>query len=554
MYVTLMTSLRGIYRGLCINCGGSITDERLLWLGLCHRCLSGELKVRNWFVAEKILKRDNKLKNAERIYGFFKETRDFALLFRRAVGSRMWALQENWARRALLKRSFSIVAPTGVGKTVFGIVMALYYSSRRGKSFIVVPTSILVNQVYERINMFIKRAGLDVKVSHYHGSLSNKARKEELERIRKGDFDVLIATDRFIINHFDLLVNIKFDFVFVDDIDSFLKSPKNIDRVLVILGFSNEVIQAAMNILVLRREERRLAKIGGDTASIHQQIEKNRNMIWEFKSQNEIGILIVSGATLKSKRTRKIKLFEELLDFQIGYQPEMLRNIKDFFLKEDKAVEETVASIIKRFGGGCLIFVPMPKGREYAEKINSFLLKRGIRSRVFWKEKEEAVNEFLERKCDALIGVASYRSPLARGIDLPERIRYVIFAGVPRMELPLSWKENNPVKILTLIRNIRDFLDEKQKLQTDRIISSLKKITPLPRDVREKITKAIEEGTRLAGFEEYVRNVIVDAREFLKKSITEEVIDKIRRSETASVKEVEGEFVLTVADPIAYIQ
>jgi hypothetical protein len=54
------------------------------------------------------------------------------------------------------------------------------------------------------------------------------------------------------------------------------------------------------------------------------------------------------------------------------------------------------------------------------------------------------LERFVRRDYEVLIGVASTRSPLARGIDLPERIRYVIFAGVPRRELLVSWNEYKP--------------------------------------------------------------------------------------------------------------
>ena len=55
--------------------------------------------------------------------------------------------------------------------------------------------------------------------------------------------------------------------------------------------------------------------------------------------------------------------------------------------------------------------------------------------------------------------------PPARGIDLPERVRYVILAGVLRMEIPLSWDECNPTKLLALIRNVRGFLNEDEGMR-----------------------------------------------------------------------------------------
>jgi|GEM_PF-4323951 len=39
--------MRGIYRGLCINCKGAISDERLLKFGVCENCLE-KIKMKSW--------------------------------------------------------------------------------------------------------------------------------------------------------------------------------------------------------------------------------------------------------------------------------------------------------------------------------------------------------------------------------------------------------------------------------------------------------------------------------------------------------------------------
>ncbi|MEM2266345.1 MAG: hypothetical protein QW687_05905, partial [Candidatus Hadarchaeales archaeon] len=65
------------------------------------------------------------------------EVEEFCKFFAMLMDSKPWALQEVWARRVLLKRSFSLVAPTGIGKTHFGLVMALYLAQKGKRSYIV---------------------------------------------------------------------------------------------------------------------------------------------------------------------------------------------------------------------------------------------------------------------------------------------------------------------------------------------------------------------------------------------------------------------------------
>ena len=523
-------------------------------MGICEKCLEDARGVRGWRQVQKKLRERGRLYFAEEILDFHNKLRDFSSFFKRALGQRMWSLQETWARRILLKRSFSIVAPTGVGKTVLGIIFALYFSNGEKKSYIIVPTGLLVQQVTEKIKFFSDRLKINPNLAYYHGSLRESEKKEVLERISEGDFKILVTTDRFIVNRFELLKDKRFDFVFVDDVDSFLKSPKNIDKVLAILGFNGEVIESAFQLLELRTEANRLAKMGEDASDILEKIERIRKMIDFYKSQNNIGLLVVSGATVKAKRTRRIRIFEELLGFQIGFQPEFLRNIKDFYIAADGKLEDRVLELIREFGGGCLVFVPSAMGREYAAELNDFLSRSGIRSYVYRKMDEKVLEKFRNGEYDVLVGVASFRSPLARGIDIPERIRYVIFAGVPRMEIPLSWEEYNPTKILTLLRNIREFLGSEEQEKASEIISRLRKIVPLSKEIQEKVREAIEEGMRLEGFEEFVRKTVSDARDFLKRTITPEIIEKMMESKEVSIKKEADMFYLIVSDPVAYLQ
>ena len=546
--------MRGIYHGLCVNCKGAISDERLLRFGMCEKCLENVEAVKSWKQVLKALEEKGRLYFAGEVFSFHREFSDFSMFFKRTVGQRMWSLQETWARRILLKRNFSIVAPTGVGKTVLGTVAALYFAVNGKKSYIIVPTALLVQQVAEKIDAYSERLAVKPRKICYHAALSEEERGTALERVANGDFEILITTERFLVNHFDILKDKSFDFVFVDDVDSFLKSPKNIDRILAILGFDNTTITLAFQLIDLRREANRLRRMGKASTEVLEQIEAIRRKIEDYKSRNNIGLLVVSGATVKAKRTKRLKLFEELLKFQIGFKPEFLRNIKDFYIEAGGEIESQVLSLIKGFGSGCLVFVPSVFGRDYALKLSEFLNRNGVRANAYVKMDEELLEKFEKGEYDALIGVASFRSPLARGIDLPERVRYVIFTGVPRMEIKLSWEEYNPSKILTLLKNIREFLEKDQQDRASQIISSLRRIVPIDRQTLEKVKTSIETGTPLGGYEDYVKRLVLEARDFLKSAITSKVIEQITQSREVSLKKRDGDFYLIVADPIAYVQ
>ncbi|MEM2281780.1 MAG: DEAD/DEAH box helicase, partial [Candidatus Bathyarchaeia archaeon] len=512
--------MRGIYHGLCVNCEGVISDDRLIQIGICENCVERAEALKSWEQLLEVLRENGRLYFAEEIFHFHQKLREFSHFFKRAVGQRMWSLQETWARRILLNSNFSIVAPTGVGKTVLGAVSALYFAVNGGKSYIIVPTALLVQQVVERIGVFSERLGVNPRMVFYHAGMSDSERREALEKAARGEFEILVTTERFLINHFEVVGGKAFSFVFVDDVDSFLKSPKNIDKVMKLLGFSDEIIASAFRIIDLRREASRLKRMGKSPEQVLNEVESIRSRIEEYKRQNKIGLLVVSGATVKARRTKRIKLFEELLNFQIGFKPEFLRNIKDYYLKAEASMEQQVLSLIQRFGGGCLIFVPSVFGRDYVARLSTFLNANGVKAYAYMKMDEAMLERFQNGEYEVLVGVASYRSPLARGIDLPERIRYVIFAGVPRTEIRLSWNEYNPVKLLTLLKNVREFLEANMQDRASQVINTLRRVVPVNRQTVEMVKEALERSATLEGFEEYVRRIVLEARGFLKEAIT----------------------------------
>jgi len=119
---------------------------------------------------------------------------------------------------------------------------------------------------------------------------------ETLNRVREGDFDILITTDKFLYTRFELLKGKKFKFIFVDDVDSFLRSPRNIDKVLMLMGFTESAVA------------RLLAEAGG------RENEQNDTGL----TTSPESILVVAGATIRGTWTKRMRLFRKALGFEPG--------------------------------------------------------------------------------------------------------------------------------------------------------------------------------------------------------------------------------------------
>ncbi len=476
--------MKVLYLNSCPVCHGSVSDEELLKSGTCKLCEGKK----------------------EKLFSVLSWVEEFESFFKDCFGFELTRLQKNWCIKFFKDRSFSIFAPTGIGKTTFGLALAIYLALQGKRTYIITLTSVLVHRIYKKLLSLAEEKGYPVKVASYSSYLTPKEKEVNLQRIKESDFHILVTTERFLAQRFDeFLFGKKFDLIFIDDVDSFLRSSKNVDKVLYLLGYE-------------------------------KALENLDALLQEKAEPRERGILIVSGATAKVRRSKRVLLLRELLGFGIGFSPEFVRNIDTYELKVED-MERFILDFIKKYGGGGLIFVPMAKGIEEAHRICDFLSKNGIRAVVFESTKKRLIDKFASGEIDVLLGVASYRSPIARGIDLPTRIRYVIFAGVPRTEIRLRYEEN-PIRMLTLLRNLQDFLEDNYlKARAQRFVEALSR----------HVQRYLYEG--------YVDEVLMKkVEEFLNEILTEDLLKKIRESETGILEEKGGEFYLIISDPTGFIQ
>ncbi len=515
-----------LLKGLCPNCRGDITDGRLSRGTLCSRCLRRPItdpeKIRLELEEKGLLEEYGLILNLNR------GLKEISELFKKAVGSRPSSIQEVWIRRALLGESFSIIAPTGIGKTLTGLMLSIYFSMKGKRCYLIFPTALLVQQVKARAEELMDKLEVKIPMAYYHSGLSKKEKELEKEKMKGGRYSILITTDGFLRRNPEL-VSQRFDFVFVDDADSFLRTTKHVDKVVKILGGDDRVLEIA---------ERKI---------LGEEISEEEEEYFE-EAKKGLGVLIFSSATSRERRTKKIKLLREIFGFDVGFRPEFLRNVDDYYAETSELFGD-VLKFVRMMGKGGIVFTPMALGKEFSRELVEFLKGQGISAGLYEGPDEELIEGFRRGELEVLVGIASFRSPLARGLDLPEAIRYCIFAGVPRIELGLDTKTFNPAKLLALSKVFLEVANEEERTKLLRLVERLRKICPLPPGALERIEKGETEG-----FLDYARRLILEAQGVLSDMLTPEFIGRLERSKEIGLKKAEEGFRLIVPDPRGYLQ
>ncbi len=265
----------------------------------------------------------------------------------------------------------------------------------------------------------------------------------------------------------------------------------------------------------------------------------------------------MSGASPRAKRTKRIKLFKELMGFEIGSRIEFIRNIEDLFVEDNEDVEEKVVQLVRLLGSGGIIFVPMDKGLEFAERLYERLLKEKFSVSLYNRAKARILEDFSSGKVELLIGIASYRSPLARGIDLPHAIRYAIFAGVPKFRISLDMeKDFTPTRAIILLSHLKELVGEEEQALIEKYIIELRNILhQVPSNVIKEILYSMYSNVRLEGYKGAIKEKLEKIRMFLIELLSKkEIIEKVRSSPNITISSEKDKPFLVVPDTVAYIQ
>ncbi|MCX8076889.1 MAG: reverse gyrase [Aquificaceae bacterium] len=507
--------IESIYKRLCPNCGGDITADRLS-LGLpCQKCLKELKEGYCWRVTGAL----------EKVCGMKEELKRWEAHFERKFQSKPWSLQKSWAKRVFLGNSFGLLAPTGVGKTSFGLSMATYLSNKGQKSYIILPTKVLVELTLQKLKAF----GYEEEVLYF---LEESHKKKELKkaRLESGDFKILVTTSMFLYKNQEIIPS-GFSFVFVDDVDSFLKTAKNIDKLLLLLGFEEKDVELAMSLIRLKEKRNKTDVDWENIKKLSEEVKK----VWEKRR----GVLVVSSAT-SNPRSSRIKLFRELLGFEVGTPTFYLRNVVDLYQSMD---ERPIEEWITFLGKGGLLFIPSDKKKESVDEMVSYLKQKGINAVSYEKLDERALTAYEKGEIDLLVGIASYKNPLARGIDLPHVIRYALFYGVPKMVISLKF-EKNLSHLLWALMSLRSLIAKKFPnllRDVDRWLESLRKYQYLSeeflRDKPELMSK--------------IDKLKKDVGEFLS---SKELLNLMQTSEEITLGKTEDGYQMVVSDATGYLQ
>ncbi len=525
-----MSSIYIVYKDVCPNCGGEITADRLEKGILCKNCLPEEIKRED--ICD-ILGYGKFLSICE----LWKKVKEFKLFFKDVINNDLWSIQETWTKRFFLNISYALLAPTGIGKTTFGLVLSKYLLERENKkTYLIFPTQVLVNQAYDRLLSFGTNPE---RILAYSAKFAKtKKRQEELkERIKKGDFNILITTTMFLYKNVDIIPKGDFSLIFVDDVDSVLKSARNIDKILLLLGFSQEEIQDTLKFISFKQKIFKKGQPKEEEIEILNKWQEKINKI----SQKRKGVLIVSSAT-SNPRSKRVNLFRELLGFEVGRPSLTLRNIEDIYEKPEN-VWKTSAERIRKFGNGGLVFLSSSETKERLENYVEFLNKNGIKA-VSYENIMENIEKFRSGEVQVVVGFASYRNPIARGLDLPDVIRYALFVGVPKLQFNIKFEEEF-IHLYYFMLTLTPFLIKKKLIETEEVkqlyeyINFLKIYAFIP---EEKLDR--EKAEKLREIQLYVKRIVEKP----------DIFNQIKESPEITLKKTDKGFILITADVTGYIQ
>lgn len=474
---------------------------------------------------------------------------EFSEFFRNIIGNPPWSAQITWAKRVFKGKSFTILAPTGVGKSLFGVIMALYLATKGKKCYLVQPTSLLVKQTSDRLATYSRKLGLNVKaVAYIVKGVKEKA--EVIDKIAGGDYEILVTTSQFLSRNFELIKNLRFDFIFVDDVDSIIKSSKNVDKLLLLLGLPQDAINIANKIVRLTINK---GKFSEDR--LHE-LNDARRRLEELISNGKTGVLVVSTATGRPRGLR-IKLFRELLGFEIGSRTELLRNVVDaYLLVREGDFEEHVAKVASKLGKGGLIFIQPGISDERIGKLLKHLTEEGVKAELVTSKNKEAFSRFEKGELDVLVGYATYYGLLVRGIDLPHIIRYAIFAGTPHFKFAAEVEEANPLRLLQIAQALRNVVSGSEAARLDRLTTSLRRrLRNLEIQSFRVLSEALNTGKRPEGFLSHVYNQALELRVILKELISRsEILKAMEERTVASIRLVDDKPFLLIPDAPTYLQ
>ncbi len=412
-----MKTINPIYSRLCPVCGREVDAYTLLEHGMCSRCLVGNRTSLNALTLYQVSR---------------EELLEFTRFFKEITGFKPWGAQETWAKRLINRENTVIIAPTGMGKTTLLLVYALYMSRYGRKTLVLTPTRALARQVYDKLQSYSEKIGGKTRILFYDSSKSKKKREEILRKIMENDYDILVLTNNFMLKNYDLIDHRSIDLIIVDDVDSLLKSNKNIKKLIKLIGYTEELVEKI-------KEKHRilwkllLSKTFNKQELIDEYIKKLIEIEEEIereKSRISVKQVVIASATGRMRGTYA-KILRDLLMIDVSGITIYGRNITDtyYFIS---SIDEVADLLLELGPGGLILISPRHPLKERFINIVEHLITRLTSKGYIVKHADpNTIKKFIEGRIHYLIGSSSYYGVSVRGIDAPETIKYVIFLGTP---------------------------------------------------------------------------------------------------------------------------
>jgi reverse gyrase len=553
----------------CPNCQGQISSSRLRSGLPCDDCLpeatkSLESKAMDEAFRRKVasaLKKNGRLLNYSFLVRLDEDKDEFVKLFRKLTGNQPWSAQLTWAKRCIRGESFAIIAPTGVGKTTFLTVLAVYMAIKHKRVLMVAPTALLARQIASWVKKCCAILGEDIRVAEVHGEETAKEKRLAMQMLDDGTAQVVVLTAMGLSRIYERISGLSFSIALVDDVDALLRKSMNIDRVLRLLGFNDEVQNLAVEAIKLRIRLARLFAqgFGGsqEVSDANKEYQKQVEKIEEYKKAHPgLGQLIVSSATARPKGI-KVRMFRELLGFEAGSSTGYMRNIVDVQVKPSGNMIDDVVKQVKRLGRGGLVFVSKEFGKPFMQKLEKALLETDVKAYHTKAYFHKRVDEFAASKLDVLIGTASYYGKLVRGIDLPQTVRYTLFVGVPKFKTRLEDEEASPLGLIRLLYATADFTQNPLERQQifEQAIKLRKMIQNLSPGDLSVVMKANQENKQLEGYLGKVQEEVGEGRRIFHVMLAHPgVLDRLKNSDQLIIQEEETGLMVLTPDVKTYIQ
>jgi len=358
----------------------------------------------------------------------------------------------------------------------------------------------------------------------------------------------LLTTTATLVKRFgELLRFAPYRLVVVDDVDSVIRATsRNIDRILRLAGVDEEALSAGLEYV---RAVREAARSGSEEA--RRRLEEVRRVVEGHvaRLRGSLGQLLVSGAVVKSVASARLALFRLFFGFAVGGRAEGLRRVYDLYVDEGGDAVGRVVELVKLLGPGGIIYVPPPR-RELVDHVVEALRAAGVSVGDFTRPRRELLEAFERGEVSVLVGVATARSPLVRGIDLPHVIRYVVFLGVPRIRFRLRLDEFRPLAYAALLRALRRVVPREERIEIDRALARLRTLAAYS----ARVERAVSEGAG-TDFEKRLVDSANRVVELAKRLLSRpEVLEAIRSSPEVSLEFEGGELVVVVPDVTTYVQ